>query len=66
MLEVTIALIIGFALGYGVREWTFRQNSRAETPSVLKKAAARNGTLDSGGITGTCGGPMHWPSGALP
>jgi hypothetical protein len=27
MLEVAISLIVGFALGYGVREWAFRQSS---------------------------------------
>jgi hypothetical protein len=26
MLEITISLIVGFALGYGVREWALRQN----------------------------------------
>jgi hypothetical protein len=26
MLEIAISLIVGFALGYGVREWAFRQN----------------------------------------
>jgi hypothetical protein len=30
MLETAIALIVGFALGYGVREWVFRQYRRAE------------------------------------
>jgi hypothetical protein len=30
MLEIAISLIVGFALGYGVREWAFRQNSRGE------------------------------------
>jgi hypothetical protein len=30
MLETTIALIIGFALGYGVREWVLRRYRRAE------------------------------------
>jgi hypothetical protein len=29
-LETAIALIVGFALGYGVREWVFRQYRRAE------------------------------------
>jgi hypothetical protein len=24
MLEIAITLIVGFALGYGVREWAFR------------------------------------------
>src|SRR6266700_4205991 len=28
MLETAIALIIGFALGYGVREWLFRRRRR--------------------------------------
>jgi hypothetical protein len=27
MLEIAISLIVGFALGYGVREWVFRQSS---------------------------------------
>ena len=26
MLEIAISLIVGFALGYGVREWAFRQD----------------------------------------
>jgi len=26
MLEIAIILIVGFALGYGVREWAFRQD----------------------------------------
>jgi hypothetical protein len=29
MLEIAITLIRGFALGYGVREWAFRQSHRA-------------------------------------
>ena len=34
MLETAIALIVGFALGYGVREWAFRQYRRAEQSGV--------------------------------
>jgi hypothetical protein len=30
MLEIAISLIVGFALGYGVREWVFRRYRRAE------------------------------------
>jgi hypothetical protein len=30
MLEIAISLIIGFALGYGVREWLFHKYPRAE------------------------------------
>jgi hypothetical protein len=30
MLETAIALIVGFALGYGVREWLFRRRRRVE------------------------------------
>jgi hypothetical protein len=30
MLEIVISLIIGFALGYGVREWVFRRHRQAE------------------------------------
>jgi hypothetical protein len=30
MLEIAIALIVGFALGYGVREWVFRRRRQAE------------------------------------
>jgi hypothetical protein len=30
MLEIVISLIIGFALGYGVREWAFRRYRQAE------------------------------------
>jgi hypothetical protein len=30
LLEIAIALIIGFALGYGVREWISRQRHQAE------------------------------------
>jgi len=26
MLEIVISLMVGFALGYGVREWAFRQD----------------------------------------
>jgi hypothetical protein len=26
MLEIAITLIVGFALGYGVREWAFRRD----------------------------------------
>jgi hypothetical protein len=29
MLEIVITLVVGFALGYGVREWAFRQSHRA-------------------------------------
>jgi len=29
MLEIAITLIVGFALGYGIREWAFRQSHRA-------------------------------------
>jgi hypothetical protein len=29
MLEIAIILILGFALGYGVREWALRQSHRA-------------------------------------
>jgi len=30
MLETAIALIVGFGLGYGVREWLFRRRRRVE------------------------------------
>jgi hypothetical protein len=30
MLQIAIALIIGFALGYGVREWVSRRRRQAE------------------------------------
>jgi hypothetical protein len=30
MLEIAIALIVGFALGYGVREWVSRRRRQAE------------------------------------
>jgi hypothetical protein len=33
MLEIAITLILGFALGYGVREWAFRQSHRASDKS---------------------------------
>jgi len=29
VLEIAISLIVGFALGFGVREWAFRQSHRA-------------------------------------
>ena len=35
MLETAIALIVGFALGYGVREWLSRRRRQAEN---LKRA----------------------------
>jgi len=30
MLEIAIVLIVGFALGYGVREWVSRRRRQAE------------------------------------
>jgi hypothetical protein len=36
MLESAITLIVGFALGYAVREWAFRQSHRKATPTLLK------------------------------
>jgi len=30
MLQIAIALIVGFALGYGVREWISRRRRQAE------------------------------------
>jgi hypothetical protein len=39
MLEITIGLIVGFALGYGVREWISQQRRRAVRQSLTFSGA---------------------------
>ena len=51
MLEIAIILIVGFALGYGVREWVSRRRHQAE-----RQRRALGGQLPSGSPFGqsTC------------
>jgi hypothetical protein len=37
MLEIAISLIVGFALGYGVREWAFRQDRSQQGVDALSE-----------------------------
>jgi hypothetical protein len=37
MLEIAISLIVGFALGYGVREWAFRKTAHNKGVDALSE-----------------------------
>src|SRR5262245_14078001 len=55
MLQIAIALIIGFALGYGVREWVSRRRRQAERESDVPLAAGtfRSAARSKGRARGT-------------
>ena len=50
MLEIAIALIVGFALGYGVREWVSRRRRQAERQR--RRRLSEGGIVSAGTLPG--------------
>jgi len=68
MLEIAITLIVGFALGYGVREWAFRRDHSQQRRRRPFWGEARSGgrlAQISSGMAGECTAKEIWPSGQL-
>jgi len=61
MLETAIVLIVGFGLGYGVREWLSRRRRQAERESGGKRPLDNSLGMTSAGHhhTPLCRAPTH-------